>query len=375
MLILLISLAALLSAARICVPAALGVRKIQRLAATADECAIPRPSVSIIVCALNEEAFIESTTRALLAIDYPNLEIILVNDRSTDATGDIMDRMAAIDGRVRVIHVEELPPGWFGKNHAMHLGASQSSAELILFTDADVRFMPDTLTCAVNMLQRDGLDHLTLLPRLSAPSAALRMLMVGLFAGFFAVYRPWDIPVSRRCSAGIGAFNLIRREAYLVVGGHKSIRLDILDDLSLGRIIKEAGCSQRLAFADRLLQSQWYPNVCATWRGLQKNAFAFFGFSIAFLARATLLTLLVRVWPWIALVIGDSPARLAALLALACQGQLGVEVAKLHGWRWRCFWFAPVMAIVEIAIWWSSAWRFLSRRGIVWRGTAYRVSN
>jgi cellulose synthase/poly-beta-1,6-N-acetylglucosamine synthase-like glycosyltransferase len=102
--------------------------------------------------------------RSLLALDYPRLELLAVNDRSTDGTGDILDRVAAEDGRLNVVHLKELPPGWLGKNHALHYGAERASGELLLFTDADVVMEPTTLLRAVQHLQQEDLDHLCIAP-------------------------------------------------------------------------------------------------------------------------------------------------------------------------------------------------------------------
>ena len=128
------------------------------------------PSVSVIIPACDEEQGIASALTSVLTLDYPNLEIIVLNDRSSDATPQILDRMAAEDPRLRVIHISELPAGWLGKNHALHLGAAQAKGEYLLFTDADVHMAPDTLRRAAARMQVHQLDQLCLIFRMTAPS-------------------------------------------------------------------------------------------------------------------------------------------------------------------------------------------------------------
>lgn len=124
------------------------------------------PRLSIVVPALNEEETVEPAMRTLLALDYPQLEIIAVDDRSTDETGGILDRLAATDPRLRVLHVRELPAGWLGKNHALHLASREATGDYILFTDADVLFEPTVLRRTVRAMIARGLDHLAVFPEL-----------------------------------------------------------------------------------------------------------------------------------------------------------------------------------------------------------------
>src|SRR3569832_996684 len=126
----------------------------------------PLPRVSIVIPARNEERNLEEALRSILALDYDNLEIDVVDDRSTDRTGEILDRMAAAEPRLRIVHVRELPPGWLGKNHALWLGAEKATGEYLLFTDADIVMDPSTLRRAVGLMLSDGLDHLPASPEI-----------------------------------------------------------------------------------------------------------------------------------------------------------------------------------------------------------------
>ncbi|MCE7874966.1 glycosyltransferase, partial [bacterium CPR1] len=140
------------------------------------------PGLSIVVAASNEEHTVQAAMSSLLALDYPDLQVIVVNDRSTDRTGDLLERLAARDGRLTVHHVRTLPPGWLGKTHALQQGAGLARHELILFTDADVHFSPDSLRRAVAALQAMDLDHLVVTPWIEA-----RGLIEQVFVSYFNV--------------------------------------------------------------------------------------------------------------------------------------------------------------------------------------------
>ena len=181
------------------------------------------PRVSIVVPARNEAEHIEAALMSLLQLDYPDYEVIAVDDRSEDATGAILDRLEAqwrereeaSHHRLRVLHVTELPPGWLGKTHAMWQAGKQATGDWVLFTDADVVFRPDALRRAVVYAERERADHLVLFPTMVMKSAGERMMMAFFQSQFVFAHRPWKVadPKSRD-SIGVGAFNLIRREVY-----------------------------------------------------------------------------------------------------------------------------------------------------------------
>ena len=188
-------------------------------------------SISVIVPALNEENGIEVGLRSLAAQDHGKLEIIAVNDRSTDATGVIMEKVAAASGsRIRVLHVVELPPGWLGKPHAMWKAASLTTGKWLLFTDGDVIFRPDAIRRAVTYAEKVGADHLSLLPTLITKTAGERM-MISLFHFGLAAMRPWQSPETpARFAFGAGAFNMVRRSAYQQIGSFEALRLAVVED-------------------------------------------------------------------------------------------------------------------------------------------------
>jgi cellulose synthase/poly-beta-1,6-N-acetylglucosamine synthase-like glycosyltransferase len=156
------------------------------------------PSLSAVVPARNEAAAIEPAVRSLLALDYPSLSVVVVNDRSTDSTGEILDRIAeaeiAATAKLRLIRVRELPPGWLGKTHAMWVGGRQTQSDWILFTDADCVFREDALRRAIFYAEQTCTDHLVVMPTMLTQNWGEAM-MIGFLevAGAFAV-RPWKVP-------------------------------------------------------------------------------------------------------------------------------------------------------------------------------------
>src|SRR4051812_27154540 len=191
------------------------------------------PMVSVIVPARNEEEAIERCLRSLVAQTHPHLEIIAINDRSTDATGEIMDRVTAeSDGRLRVIHIQLLPERWLGKTHAMWTAAAQAKGKWLLFTDGDIFFHPETLARAVNYCERIAADHLVIFPTPIMHGIGEHMMLA--FFGVMATMAlpPWRVAKrGAREHTGFCAFNFVRRSAYEAIGTYEELRLNVIDDL------------------------------------------------------------------------------------------------------------------------------------------------
>src|SRR5688572_6462675 len=179
----------------------------------------PVPGVSIVIAARDEERHIEPAVRAFLGLDYPEYELIVVNDRSVDRTADILTTLAREDARLQIVTVRELPPGWLGKNHALQLGASRARHPLLLFADGDVILERGVLLKAVELLRREKADNLTIAPELLLPSAPLALVINYIFMHGVIALRPWKASDPRSsASAGIGAFNLVRASTYAAIG-------------------------------------------------------------------------------------------------------------------------------------------------------------
>jgi glycosyltransferase involved in cell wall biosynthesis len=354
----------------LCLMVAFGAAKISRLKdlplADADA-----PSVSIVVTALNEAHTIAPALQSLLAIDYPKLEVIVINDRSTDATPQILERMATEHPALRVLHIDFLPAGWLGKNHALQRGAEIANGEYLLFTDADVLFAPDAVSRAAACCRSAQLDHLTLLFDVLAPTQLLRAMLLSFAVAFMARFQPWKVDDSPSRFVGVGGFNMVRRSAYFAAGGHAAIRLAVLDDLELGRLLKRSGFSQRLLLGSEMVTVEWYRSTPELGRGIEKNIFAGFDYRLSQLAGATLFILAARVWPWIALFVTHGLAFCLYLATIAVSLALYASLLHTRGWSLRCLLFVPVVPLIERWMWWKGALLVLRRGGVMWRGTFY----
>jgi hypothetical protein len=333
------------------------------------------PLVSLIFAAKDEAPNIEQALASMLAQSYERLEFIAVNDRSADDTGAVLERMAALDTRVRVVHIADLPSGWLGKNHALNAGAGIAQGEYLLFTDADIVFDREAIARAVPFMERHNLDHLTLGPQLDSQSPLLELAVTYFTLGFLLLFKPWAVRDPARAEhIGIGAFNLVRTSLYRKFGGHERIALRPDDDIKLGRLVKLNGGRQMVAGGFGLIRVAWYPNVVELVRGLRKNAFAGMSYSVAMAVGAVIMQLVVNIWPFIAVFVTTGAARwlnLASVVMLVAL--LAIVSAGTRGRVWIAIGY-PIAAAIFVFILVDSTWRTLRRGGIEWRGTFYPLA-
>jgi cellulose synthase/poly-beta-1,6-N-acetylglucosamine synthase-like glycosyltransferase len=332
-------------------------------------------SLTVIVPARDEAADIAATLHSLLQQDYPNLKIIAVNDRSTDRTGEIITTLATRHpDKLQALQVTELPSGWLGKTHAMALAARHASTDYLLFTDADVLFRPDTIRRALAYAVAAQADHLV-----TVPTTTIKRWDEAALLSFFQLFglwaaRPWRIadPKATHDAIGIGAFNLIRRSAYLHIGGFESLRMEIVEDIGLGRRIKRAGLAQRIAFGRGLVNIHWASGLNGLINVMTKNIFSAFGFYISLLLIGCAWLLLFCTTPVIALFY--APTRVPAILtlaAVACGYRLMSRASGLSTWNALFF---PFSALVFVFTLLRSMLITLHQGGVRWRGTFYSLA-
>ena len=296
----------------------------------------------------------------------------MLDDRSTDQTPAILDRMAAKHPQLRVIHIKELPTGWLGKNNALQLGAEQANGDFLLFTDADVLMAPDTINRAVARMQERKLDHLCLIFRPTQSSALLGMLVADSLAGLLSLLKPWQAAdPDSRYFMGIGAFNLIKADTYRRFGGHTAIRLCPVDDILLGRLVKENHGSQECLNGRNFLTVPWYSSVGEMTTGLRKNTYAVIDYRFNRLVLVTIITICCNILPFWVMLFSNDCTRLVCFCILATTGVAQFVATRTLAVGATCLGWYLFTPYIKIYIMWQAVIITLIHGGIDWRGTFY----
>jgi chlorobactene glucosyltransferase len=339
------------------------VPRLRRGAVPASE-----PLVSVVVPARNEARVIERAVRALLASAYRNLEVIVVDDCSTDGTGRILGGVA--DPRLIVVDGEEPPPGWLGKPWALRQGSARARGELLLFVDADVTYEPEAVGAAVAALEQTGRDMLTFVGDLRMEGFWENAVMPNLAMFGFTVVPAWFSNRSKLPILGIGGGmgNLVRREAYDAAGGHDALKDAVVDDVALARLVRHAGRSTAAIRADGLVSVRMYHGLREIVDGFTKNSFSVFGRNY-FLGAATLVfTVLTNFLPFVLAFTGDRFAIASVALIVVIRIIL---FAALRYSILAAIFLHPLMIAVWGWIMLRSMWITGVRRQLPWRGRVY----
>ena len=335
------------------------------------------PRLSVVIASCNDADTIEKAVTTLLKQDYPDLEIVVVNDRSTDKTGVIIEKIARKDFRVRTVHIQDLPSGWLGKVHALHVGTQKSSGEWILYTDADVYFKQGALRKAIAFVLADHSDHLALMPVPRAPSFWLRVVLQAVGGVFVLGTRAAHLgKPGTKAFVGAGAFNLVKKAALDRTEGFSWLRMEVVDDVGLGLMLQRSGARSSFAITLQDVSFTWYPSLSAMFKGLEKN---FFGV-LAFYSIARMICIVVLAWayalaPLVAilyslkisflLIVG-----LVAYLFLVA-GAVGVKI--MFKQKLLPLLLVQVGHILISLMLLRSGIMCLLRGGITWRGTWYPI--
>ncbi len=332
------------------------------------------PRLSIVIAACNEADTIGPTLQSLLRQDYPSFEIIVVDDRSTDGTPAVIDALAQLDARIRPLRIDVLPSGWLGKVHALQRGSERADGDWLLFTDADVLFAPGALTKTMSLVLQRATDHLAVLPKQITSSFWLDVTLGAFGAIFLQQTRALELETpGGRGFIGSGGFNLVRRAALAQTPGFEWLRMEVVDDVGLGLMLKRCGFTTTLAISTDLVAVAWYHSLAGMVRGLEKNSFL--ASARGSLLRLLLLTTFIPVYvaaPFVALFYPTPP--FLWLLGVATL----VTTVTVSLFSARCFKLKPLPAVLSplgfliiVAILVRSAYQCLKRGGIDWRGTFY----
>lgn len=332
--------------------------------------------VSILVPARNEEESIMDTANRLLDLDYPSLEIILINDRSDDGTGRIMDELAGSSKRIKVVHITDLPQGWLGKAHALDQGLKQAQGDWLLFMDADIRLAKrGILLKSVAYAEEKKIDFMSLMPRILSTSLMVDTVMASFFRMFCLMGQAWKAadPESDKVLA-LGAFSLARRTVFDKTPGFEWLKLEVSDDVGLALMMKEAGAVTTILTGFGLVSLKWYDSFSDMVSGLEKNFFAILGrFSLLRLSAISALLLALYAAPLISLF-AFSPNFFMAflgLITLCCMFAGFVLIANWSEMGVAPALLAPLGDLLIVIMSIRAGVLGLKRGGIYWRDSFY----
>ena len=332
------------------------------------------PRLSVIIAARNEAGTIENALKSVLAQNYPNLEIILVNDRSNDGTDKILQKLAEKDPRVLIHHVEELPPGWLGKVNAMQQGFGRSTGVWLLFTDADVHFQEESLERIIDVAERSSVDYLCVVPEVQARQRLLKALYTVSLSGFFLATRIWEVK-NQNSFVGVGACGLVRRSLLSQSPGLPWLKMEVVDDLALAQLAWQAGGKLDVYWGRECLGVEWYPSMGDLIRGLEKNLFAGAQYQYWRALLGIIGILFVAVAPWLSIFSGNWLLGLTAVGAFSGYWLAWISGDKAQGVGWLERLISPLLLFV--IAWALARSTFITWRqgGIQWRETFYSIAD
>lgn len=350
-------------------------RKIKFLTEIAPLQAQPVSPVVIIIPVRNEEANLEEALASVCQLNYPNYRILVINDRSTDRTPEILETFARREPKISVLHVGELPPGWLGKNHALFQGYMASTEEWMLFTDADVIYNPEALSKAMHYARQQSLDYLTILPEIKSRSRVLVSIISTFKIMLEFKLRPWDARKPQtNAYMGVGAFMLVKRVAYEKAGTHLAIALRPDDDLKLGELLKKAGFRQDVLYGDKQIWLEWYTSIREFTQGLMKNTFAVANYNVFIALLGIIGTLIAFVLPWpLLLLFGGATERYLALVIFLFQTILYLPWKSMEIKAWHVL-LMPLAGLLISYIILKATYLTLKQGGIYWRDSFYALT-
>jgi glycosyltransferase involved in cell wall biosynthesis len=332
------------------------------------------PKVSVIIPACNEAATIEPALKSILSMDYADLEVIAVNDRSVDGTGAVLEPMQKQYPGLRIYNISALPEGWLGKNHALQYGAEQAGGEYLLFTDADIIMEKSSLARAMHHMLENKLDHMSMFFKNIAPGGLLNALILDAGGGLMLLLKPWKAkdPNSKKYM-GVGAFNLVKSAVYKAIDGHKTIAMHPIDDVMIGKVIKRNGFSQDCLLGHNFIQAEWYVTVRGLINGLMKNTFAFYNYKMTHVLFGVFMVVITNILPLLALFFTSGMTQGlfgAAVMIRILSFARGFIMTGIN--PWYSVW-ALVTPYVLIYIALKAAITTTINKGIIWRGTFYSL--
>ena len=358
-----------------CLEIVIGIRKMTKLVDIQPMEGRSAPKVSVIIPACNEEATIEPALRSVLNIDYPNLEVIVINDRSTDNTGSVIKTLQHEFPKLQFVEIAELPDNWLGKSHAQQAGADHASGEYLLFTDADIHMESSTLRRAIRYMLDNDLAHISLIFENSVPGGLLNALLMDLGAVLLWLLKPWRAKdPDSKYFMGVGAFNLVKSSAYKTVGGHSSFAMHPIDDIMLGKVLKQNNFSQDCLLGNKFIQVAWYNTISELINGVMKNTFALYRYSVLRGVAGVSMVFMLSIFPVWAVVFSTGVTRgLFAAMVIGRLCAFGFGFFEI-GLPIRYAVWSLISPYLNCYISVKAILTTIGKNGIDWRGTHYPLS-
>lgn len=330
----------------------------------------PQPAVTVVIAVRDDAEQIAATVKSLLRQQHLDLQLVVVNDRSSDATALVLSQLAANEPRLRIVTVHELPPGWLGKCHALQRGTELVDTPWLLFSDGDAELSPDALARAIAAAEAHGADHVSLLPNHRNTSWAGQACLLGFQLSVQRRVRAVNA-ARQRSFVGTGAFNLVRTAAYRAIGAHEPLRMEVVDDVFLGGLLFQHGYRSRVWFAGEDFVIEWGGTPLRLIRVVEKNMFAMLryrtGLALALTFASISLLTLSLLAPLFA------PVGWLTLLAYLAGSLPALLLAKRLHWRPLAALCMPLARLVLPAALLHSTATTRCRGGVQWRGTFYRL--
>ena len=337
------------------------------------------PRLTVLVAAKDEEQNIDRCLDGLLTQQYPALQVIAINDRSADTTGRILDEYEKNDIRFKAVHIKELTPGWFGKNHAMNAGVQQAKGEWFCLTDADCVFeSPQLLAAAGRYALRQKVDFLSVLPRLEAGTFWERVIqpVAGAIMVFWFPPQKVNSDQSPRAYAN-GAFMLMSRKTYEAIGGHERVKATLNEDMHMARLVKEAGLRLRVIRGGDMYHVRMYVGFKQIWRGWSRIFYGCFG-TFGRLLGSVLMLSIFSVSPFLTLLLsplaGENWGWFAGVGGFAILAQQSIlwQFYAISGSKPAWALTYPIGATVCLGMTLNAMGRLGGLVSTTWRGTTYR---
>ena len=344
------------------------------------------PLISVCIPARNEEQNIRACVESVFAQDYPNLEIIVLDDRSTDATPRILEELATRDSRLQPISGSELPSGWAGKPHALHQASTSARGEWLCFVDADTFLSPQALSSIYAKAVEVHADLFTTLHRQIMETfwekAVMPIVVTALSVGF----NPRKVnDVSYKDAIASGQFMLIRREVYEKIGGHASVWNQIVEDQALAERVKWSGYRLVLADGTALISTRMYTSLSTMWEGWTKNMYlglrnqrSLLWLGVIGASLALMASLFLPIWSGLGLLWTINGGGIVAVTILIESLVVWCAVLVARGWTARQMRISPLYSFstplgagIFAAMMITSAWKVRSRKGVTWKGRVY----